>query len=890
LEEQVTLEAYADQNRALIDNQRNNEALAICKHILRYYPKHLDTYRQMGEAYLNLQDLESAKDIFSRVLSADPEDMIAYIGLSTIFEQNHLYEEAVWYLERAYELSPENIEIQKELLRLYPEIGIRMQQRVEMTHGALARLYIREGLYPQAIQELESIIAQSPNRYDARVALAETLWHAGYLRQAAEVSEKLLATLPYCLKANLLLGTVWKESGLTEGDSHLQRAQEVDPTNKIAQQIFGARASLPVLQITVPRYVEAAQVVESTVTEQSTAPSQVDTSEQSWSFEEPVKETETTETDFFNPTPSLFDVQPASAETQTSQSESSTADQGLDDLPDWLKSEFVSPTEEFKPEATRTEDEKTPLETWVTEAQQSEQQTETPSPEISYEQAQALLAQLLSGTTTETPPAQETSPAAVTPTEEEIPEWLKGWQVAPEESAATKEPTESEQTASQTQDLPDWLRGLQPMSEETPAAEIGEPEIPQAQDLSFENIAEEQAPTEIAEPSDEQADELPAWLAGIKPVSEEQTPTQVTEPSAEQADELPAWLAGIKPVSEEQTPTQVTEPSAEQADELPGWLEDIESVSEEQSPATPVAEETDALAESPAPSSFEWTDNAPIEEKPIESGELSFEDFLANLESKPAKSNEPASSKSAMPDFLAGLPKEFEAQPISPEIAAPDFLASLPAEIETASTPQEYQIPDFLDETETATPSIPESIEEPEIPLPDFLSSLPVEEKPVTPSESYPIPSFIEMSEPAATAQPITPAEEWAQPEMPPAPVAVDTAPSIVVETLPARAEKVVKPKKPKRPTKGAERLEQARKHRDANEIEQALAEYDYLVQRAPRLVKEVIDDLEVLIQRLDAPLDAHRILGDAYTRNDRLNDALERYRFVMEHSPKASE
>ena len=858
MEDQVTLEAYADQNRALIDNQRNNEALAICKHILRYYPKHLDTYRQMGEAYLNLQDLETAKDIFSRVLSANPEDMIAYIGLSAIFEQNRLYEEAVWYLERAYELSPENIEIQNELLRLYPEIGIRMQQHVEMTHGALARLYIGEGLYPQAIQELESLIDQSPNRFDARAALAETLWHAGYLRQAAEVSEKLLGTLPYCLKANLLLGTIWKESGVTEGDIHLQRAQEVDPTNKIAQQILGARALLPVLQISVPRYVETATVTESTTTEPSVAYPHVATPEQSWSFEKPDNDTKTLETDFFNPTPNLFDVQPVSTETQTSQGESSSTNQELDDLPDWLKSEFVIPTEESKTETPQAEAEKTPLETWVTETQPSEQQSDAPSPEISYEQAQALLAQLLSGTPTETPSAQETSQPAITPAEEEIPEWLKGWQVTPEESATPKEPTDSEQTASQTQDLPDWLRGLQPMAEETNPAETGEPEIPQAQDQSFENITGEQTPAEIA------------------------------EPSAEPVDELPGWLASIKPGSEEQTPTQISEPSAEPADELPGWREDIESVGEEQSPSTPVAKETEILAESTAPSSFEWTDNSPIEEKSIESGELSFEEFLANLETKPAQSNAPASSPSAMPDFLAGLPKEFETPPTSPETAAPDFLADVPTKIETPSTPQDYQIPSFLDETEAS--NISEPTGEPELPLPDFLSSLPVEGKPVTPSESYPIPSFIEMSEPAATPQPITPTEEWAQPEMPPAPMAIDTAPSIVVETPPARADKVAKPKKPKRPTKGAERLEQARKHRDANEIEQALVEYDYLVQRAPRLVKEVIDDLEVLIQRLGAPLDAHRILGDAYTRNDRLNDALEQYRFVMEHSPKASE
>jgi len=53
-------------------------------------------------------------------------------------------------------------------------------------------------------------------------------------------------------------------------------------------------------------------------------------------------------------------------------------------------------------------------------------------------------------------------------------------------------------------------------------------------------------------------------------------------------------------------------------------------------------------------------------------------------------------------------------------------------------------------------------------------------------------------------------------------------------------------------------------------------------VQKAPRLVNQVIGDLQVLSKRSDVPLDVHRILGDAYTRADRLSEALEEYRFVL--------
>jgi hypothetical protein len=131
--------------------------------------------------------------------------------------------------------------------------------------------------------------------------------------------------------------------------------------------------------------------------------------------------------------------------------------------------------------------------------------------------------------------------------------------------------------------------------------------------------------------------------------------------------------------------------------------------------------------------------------------------------------------------------------------------------------------------------------------------------------------------------------------EMPPAPEVVQTAPPIVVEMPPA--ESAVQPpaempaegtaaaiaSKRKRQPKGYPHLVLAREHRDASRTQDALVEYDWLVQHAPRLVSSVIEDLEGLIARPDAPLEAHRILGDAYTRADRLPEALQRYQFVLE-------
>ncbi|MBI3913671.1 MAG: tetratricopeptide repeat protein [Chloroflexi bacterium] len=258
MDDQVPLQSYTEEIRSLIQNERNDEALALCKHVLRYYPKHIETYRLAAEATMESGDPIGAQEIFRRVLSADPEQVVAHAGLAVIFQQERQPTEALWHLERANELAPTNLEIRQELLRLYGEIEDQPRARLKLTPAGLARLYAQEGLYAQAIHEFRTIVDSEPNRFDARVGLAETLWQAGKLREAAEVALHLLDVLPYCLKANLILGATYFETGLSEADTYLQRAQDLDPTNQTAQKIFRARAPLKPAQPMVPRYVPGA--------------------------------------------------------------------------------------------------------------------------------------------------------------------------------------------------------------------------------------------------------------------------------------------------------------------------------------------------------------------------------------------------------------------------------------------------------------------------------------------------------------------------------------------------------------------------------------------------------------------------------------------------------
>jgi len=603
VDDQVTLSAYADQVRELIRHDRNDEAIAICKHILRYHPKYVDAYRQMGEAHLEQGNYDQAKDLFRRVLSADPENAIAYVGLATIFEQEHVIHEAVWHMERAFELAPGNSELQTELVRLYNAMDIKAHARAKLTPGALGRIYAQEGLFGQAVQEYRSIIASTPSRYDIQVALASALWQMGRLSEAALVAQNILQSLPYCLKANLILGAAWKEAGLAESETYLQRAQMIDPTNQTAVRLLGARSPLAVAQASVPRYIGVEEPTPIAPTPIETAP-----------HGEPS---------------GAMPAQPLAEPTTRA---------GDEHLPPWL----------------------------------------APS-----ESAQA--------------------PEAKPPVAEASIDWLAKLRALPkEEPVADPKPVEG---------MPDWLTRL----EDKPV---------------------EQAPTPPGE-------ELPAWLD-----SQPAPPASPTEFPTETETREPTWLQQLD------EPTPALTPRA--ADELPTWM-------------------------------------TPPSSEPVIEG---------------------------LPSWLAPSTQAPEVSPVSdqPEPAPepeppPTWMSNLRAQTETAAAQDETQ--------ETMTAPI-------------------VEPTPPAPAELAP-PSIAEM--------PTVPAE----------------------------------PKRKRQP-KGYARLVQARAHRDANRLNDALAEYDWLVHHAPRLVKDVVDDLAILIQRIDIPLEAHRILGDAYTRVDRLADALEQYRFVLEH------
>src|SRR5687768_9060436 len=201
----VSLRAYNREIEAMIDRNHLDEAIAHCKHILKTFPKHLETYRLLGKAYLEYKRYPDAVDIFSRVLVAVPNDFVANVGMSIIRDEENRLDEAIWHMERAFETQPSNAAIQSELQRLYSRRDGVQPPRIRMTRGALAHMYVQGELYPQAISEIKSVLKEDSGRSDMSVLLARAYYRSGQKNQAADMASSVLRTYSYCLDANRVL-------------------------------------------------------------------------------------------------------------------------------------------------------------------------------------------------------------------------------------------------------------------------------------------------------------------------------------------------------------------------------------------------------------------------------------------------------------------------------------------------------------------------------------------------------------------------------------------------------------------------------------------------------------------------------------------------------------
>ncbi len=226
----ITLRDYLAKLDSLLKSGAASEVIHHCRHILQYFPKNADTYRFLGRALVENKSWREADEVLRRLLSVYPDDFYAHIGLSEVSMAEKRPDDAIWFLERAFEQEPNNEVILDELRELYRKHRRVEHAKVQLTAGAVAQQYVRNGLFAQAVTTLQQALANAPDRIDLKLLLARTYWNAGQRIEGAETAVSVLQALPDCLEANRILAELWLgESRPSDAQRYIGNIQSVDP-------------------------------------------------------------------------------------------------------------------------------------------------------------------------------------------------------------------------------------------------------------------------------------------------------------------------------------------------------------------------------------------------------------------------------------------------------------------------------------------------------------------------------------------------------------------------------------------------------------------------------------------------------------------------------------
>jgi|GEM_PF-1488812 len=238
---EMTLQSAYELMREAVGNGEHERVAGIARHVLHVYPQNLKAKLYLGEALIAANSLAEARAEFASVCESDPENIIAQVGLSTVAEREGDLATATKYLERAMEIRPDMSELRPRLLNLYQRTA-RHDMYLHLSRSGLARLFMRSHAYNQAIPEFHQMALANPDHREHVVALAEALWRNGDEAEAHQICQEVLLHAPQVLKANLIEARYQSTRDASLSEKCWAQAQALDPLLETAQELFGSDA------------------------------------------------------------------------------------------------------------------------------------------------------------------------------------------------------------------------------------------------------------------------------------------------------------------------------------------------------------------------------------------------------------------------------------------------------------------------------------------------------------------------------------------------------------------------------------------------------------------------------------------------------------------------
>ncbi len=218
--------------RALILNNRNDEAAGILKSAMKKEPGNVQYPVMLGDLYLLKRNVSAAKELFEQALKMAPKDLNVLINIGSRYEKNSLDKEAELLYLRAVELYPDNMIAVNHVAWFYSEKGVYAKARPFVDtlrvkgEGAYEKdtvgwFFYKTGDYSSAESYLREALQLDPDNNAIRGHLALALFQTGKSKDALVEAEKVVPVLPPGdLKEKLSSLLVLKKKGTSSNEKN----------------------------------------------------------------------------------------------------------------------------------------------------------------------------------------------------------------------------------------------------------------------------------------------------------------------------------------------------------------------------------------------------------------------------------------------------------------------------------------------------------------------------------------------------------------------------------------------------------------------------------------------------------------------------------------------
>lgn len=222
---------YFAKGLLLANQKRFAEAEETIQLGIKSAPESAVGHYYLGRIGIEGKDLDKAVTNFEKALTLNPTFEPAYVALGSIYEANQQRDKAIAIYRRYLQgINPKNREIRHHLIRL--QIGAKN--------------------YQEALQELESMLAEDPGDLDAQLRIGLIYGEQKNYPKAIERLNNILAARPAELKVRDYLGYLYEES------KNFPKAIEAYSMNvKLEPTYFEGHLHLGVLEYRVKHFPEA---------------------------------------------------------------------------------------------------------------------------------------------------------------------------------------------------------------------------------------------------------------------------------------------------------------------------------------------------------------------------------------------------------------------------------------------------------------------------------------------------------------------------------------------------------------------------------------------------------------------------------------------------------